>query len=79
MIDITELTRTLRVYLSPSLAQKIQFEIIRGKISRLVIKIMITNINPFQAMIYFNAYIIKSMYFGCRIAQLNKKEENELK
>ena len=40
---------------------------------------MQTNINPFQAAIYYNAYIIKSVYFRCRIIKLTVAQEIELK
>ena len=38
-----------------------------------------TDINLYQAAIYYNAYIIKSIYFGCRILELIIDQENELK
>ena len=36
-------------------------------------------INEFQAYIYFNMHIVKSVYFGVGIAELSIKQYNELK
>ena len=44
-----------------------------------VSKLISTSINPFQAHIYYNAYMIKSVYFGCGIVELSDKQEEELK
>ena len=40
---------------------------------------MATDINPYQAAVYYNAYMITSMYFGCGIIELTIKQEQELK
>ena len=42
-------------------------------------KIINTDINPFQISIYFNVYMIKSVFIGYGVVDLNKKEEAELK
>ena len=47
--------------------------------NRSITKIMNMNINHFQAAIYFNIYIIKSVFFRCGIVQSNAQEELELK
>ena len=39
---------------------------------------MVMEINPYQAVIYFNTYIIKLVFFRCGIVILTIKEENEL-
>ena len=49
------------------------------KLSRLVVKSMNIDINPFQVVIYCNIYIIKLVYFRCRIIALYKNEEIKLK
>ena len=36
------------------------------------------DLNSYQAAMYFNVYMIKSVYFGCGIVELNKQQENEL-
>ena len=37
------------------------------------------DINAYQAGMYFNVYMIKSVYFGCGVIELNKQQENELR
>ena len=37
------------------------------------------DINLYQASVYFNVYIIKSVFFGCGVIELNPKEVKELK
>ena len=37
------------------------------------------DINTYQAAIYFNIYMIKSVYFGCGVIELNEKQEKELR
>ena len=37
------------------------------------------DINSYQACMYFNVYMIKSVFFGCGVIELNLKEEKELK
>ena len=44
-----------------------------------VTKLIATNINTTQAYIYFNIYLLTSIYFGTRIISLNKKQCKELK
>jgi len=56
-----------------------QFEVMRKKLHILVTKLMRTEINPFQAAIYYNAYMIKSVYFRCGIIEFNAAQETELK
>jgi len=51
----------------------------RKKLNISTTKLMSTDINPFQAAIYYNAYMIKSVYFGCGIVELNQSQEKELK
>jgi len=35
-------------------------------------------INSYQASIYFNIYMIKSVFFGCGVIEFHLKEEREL-
>ena len=37
------------------------------------------DINSYQVCIYFNVYMIKSVFFGCGVIELNPREEKELK
>ena len=62
-----------------TLNSKSQFKIMRKKINISITKLIQTTINPFQAANYYNIYMIKSMYFGCRIVELIVAQEVELK
>jgi len=39
---------------------------------------MNTKINLYQVHIYFNMYIIRSIYFECRVLELNKIQDKAL-
>ena len=69
-IDILESTRILGVHITLSLNWKSQFEVMRRKMDSSVSKLVCISINPFQAAIYYNAYMIKSVYFGYGIVEL---------
>ena len=68
-------TRTLGVYINPSLCWKSQFEMMKRKLQISITKLVNTDINPYQAALYYNAYMIKSVYFGCGIVDLSEKQE----
>ena len=70
--------RTLRVKVTPSLTWKSQFETIKGKLINVMTKIMNVHLNHHQILIYYNIYMLTSMYFGYRITILNNKEEAKL-
>jgi len=44
-----------------------------------ITKLMNIDINTYQAAIYYNIYMIKSIYFGCGIFELTDNQEKELK
>ena len=75
IVDISKSTRTLDVHITFSLNQKDQFEVMRKKLYISIIKLMTTDINLYQAVVYYNAYMIKSMYFGCGIIELSDRPE----
>ena len=56
-----------------------QFEVIRSKMAALITKLMNLEINSYQASIYYHVYMIKAVFFGCRVVELYLKEEEELK
>ena len=79
LIDVKQSTRTLGVHLTPALNWTGQFEVMRKKLNQSITKIMNMDINSFQACVYFNTYMIKSVFFGCGVIELNQKQEKELK
>ena len=78
-IKVEEATRTLGVHISPAISWNSQFEVMRKKLDKSVTRFMNMDINAYQAAIYFNTYIITSVYFGCGIVKLSPKEEQELR
>jgi hypothetical protein len=68
----------LGVFITPSLSWKSQFEHIRKKMNESVTKLMATSITTQQAYLYFNIYLISSVYFGAEIISLNKKQCKDL-
>ena len=44
-----------------------------------IIKLMNTDINPYQAHVYFNMHILKSVFFSCIVVHLTNKQIAELK
>ena len=49
------------------------------KIKVAIPKLKNIKINYHQVYIFFNTYLLKSVYFGARIVQLNKEQEEYLK
>ena len=63
IINDHESIRILGVYLNLALNWKGQFEVMKKKMHQSIIKFMSLDVNNYQAAIYFNMYIIKSMFF----------------
>ena len=69
-----ETIRALGIYINPSLKQEKQFTIMKQKMLQSIAKIMNTNMNTYQIHIYFNMYLVRSVFFGSRIISLNEKQ-----
>ena len=74
-----EATRTLGVWFSPNLCWDKQYEIMKEKLIKAMIKLLNTKLYPYMVHIYFNVYMIKSVYFGCGVISLTTSQINELK
>ena len=61
-IEIKEVIRILRVYFSPTLKWTDQFLVIREKMIELVKKLILTELQSYQCHIYFNIYLLKSVF-----------------
>ena len=59
--------RILGVYMSLNLSWQEQFNKMKEKMTISIKKVIATEMNIHQAHIYFNMYILKSVYFGCRV------------
>jgi len=51
----------------------------KQKLKDSITKFINTDINLYQAAVYYNVYMLSSVFFGCGIILLNKKQEEELK
>ena len=51
----------------------------RGELYASITKFINIALIPYQVAIYFNIYMIKSVFFGCRVVSFNQKQEQELK
>jgi hypothetical protein len=64
--------------MAPSIKWIKQFELIKDKMRCAIAKLQNTVIALPLIYIFFNQYLIKSMYFGCRPIYINKAQEKEL-
>ena len=62
-IPIKTSTMTLGAHLAPALEWKGKFEVIREKLHTSITKLMNLDVNPHQAAICFNVYMITSVCF----------------
>lgn len=51
----------------------------RRKLIESIKKLMRTELTSHQVHVYFNIYMLKSVFFGCGVVSLIKREENEMK
>ena len=69
----TNSIRTLGVHINPAFAYSGQFEVMRKKLYISIARLMNANVNLFQAAIYWNTYMNKSVHFRCGTLELIKK------
>ena len=72
-LKVNETTCILEVHVNSSLDWNDQYKVIKEKLEHSITKLMRIPINEFQVHIYFYVYIVKSIYFGVRIAELSIK------
>ena len=78
-ISVEKSIRSLGLHMLPSLSWKDHFTIIREKIIKGIIKLMRMAIKPYQIHVYFNMYILTSVFFRCTTVELMEKQISELK
>ena len=76
--NVQESVKTLGVHMSPTLSWIKQYEMMKEKMHKAMSKLRSTPITIANAYVYFNMYLITSVYFGCRVLTLNPKQEEEL-
>ena len=67
------------MHINPSLSWDDQFEVMQKKMHISITKMMNTDVNEYQPAVYYNVYMIKSVFFGCGIVELNEQQERELR
>ena len=72
-VNVTVSARTLGVHTNLAFCWKSQFEVIRKKMHSSIMKLINTDINPYQTAACYNVYVIKSAYFGCKTVALTTK------
>ena len=75
---IKESVKTLGVYMTPTLKWVQQFEKMKEKMYRVMSKLRSTPLSITNTYVYFNIYLIKQVYFGSGVLNLNPKQEEEL-
>ena len=78
-IDSLNNERSLGVHMSPSLVWNKKFEIMKEKMSEAILKLNNTTIVVSTTSMYYNMYLIKRVYFRCRVISINSKQEDILK
>jgi len=78
-VDYKQSERSLGVHISPALVWDKQFEKMKEKMIEAVFKLKNTKIVVPTAHLYYNMYLIKKVYFGCRIVHLTEQQEGVLK
>ena len=70
--------RILGLFMNPSLRWDKQYKVMLDKLKQSITALMSSKINTFQAFIYFNMYMMRSMYFRCYMIDINKMRCNEI-
>jgi len=74
-VKCEESTKTLGVYMTPTLSWSSQFKQMVDKMKEAIHKLANTEIMASTAHIFYNAYLIKKVYFGCGIVTLEPNQE----
>ena len=77
-IEVDKVERTLGVQLSLSLKWDKQYEKIMEKMSQAIIKLQKTVVEVGLIYLYFNAYLLKSVFFGCGVVNLSNEQQMKL-
>ena len=67
------------MHISLKLNWKIQYEVMINKIQEAIDKLFKTTMHTATTHLYFNAYLLKSMCFGCGIIELSRLQEEKLR
>ena len=71
--------RTLGVYMCPQVQWKDQFKAMKDKMIELIAKLNNTEIKPHLMHPYFNAYLLKKVFFGCGVMKISKQQYKGLR
>jgi len=71
--------KTLGVYMNPAMKWEKQFQVMLEKMKEATYKLRNVEIAAPVAHLYYNAYLIKKVYFGSGVLMLTEKQEKELR
>ena len=71
--------KTLGVMISPALVWDKQFTMMVNKMKEAVRKLNNTEMVTITVSMYYNIYLIKNVYYSCRILSISQKQEEILK
>ena len=77
-IEVKEAKRILGIHAILSLNQTTQCKKMKEKMVMSIIRLNNTEILPHRIYLYFNAYLIKSIFFRCGIVKLENKQLKDL-
>ena len=77
-LDWNQSIRILGIFIAPSMKWMKQYKVMKDKMQYTIAKLQNTVIVLPLTYIFFNQYLIKSIYFGYRVVYLNKVQEKEL-
>ena len=74
-VECTKSIKTLGIYMTPAMTWSKQFSQMVEKMRDAINKLANTELLPSIAHLYYNAYLIKKVYFGCGVMTLDKNQE----
>ena len=69
-LSTNEAIRTLGVHICPQLQWDDQFTVMKEKMIESIAKLNNTEIKPYLMHLYFNAYLLKKVFFGYGVIKL---------
>ena len=78
-LNTKEAIRTLGVHMCPQVQWKDQFKVMKEKMIESIAKLNNTEIKPHIMYLYFNAYLLKKVFFGCEVMKITNNQDKELR
>ena len=78
-LNTKEAIRALGVHMCPQVQLKYQFKVMKEKMIESIAKLNNTEITPCLMHLYFNAYLLKKVFFGCGVIKKINNQDKELR